>query len=283
MKSLNLRFSYFAYLPILIVLGCSQNYNSDENYSEIAPQPIEVEEMSERYGIPEASFKIYDGIIQKNQFLADILLWAMRILLFVSFISKLGIESSSFVAVLGAMGLAIGLALQGSLSNFAGGVLIILFKPFKIGDFIEAQGVSGEVKEIEILYTKLRSSNNQAIFVPNGVLSNGTITNYSMEDIRRGDLKISVSYDTNLKEAKDIIFGILNNNPQVLQTPAPAVTVTEMNDSAIVLAVRPWAERQYFWTMMSDTLQDCKTEFDKQGIEMQPYIKEHSKKTIMND
>lgn len=221
--------------------------------------------------------------ITLSQFLADILLWAMRILLFVSFISKLGIESSSFVAVLGAMGLAIGLALQGSLSNFAGGVLIILFKPFKIGDFIEAQGVSGEVKEIEILYTKLRSSNNQAIFVPNGVLSNGTITNYSMEDIRRGDLKISVSYDTNLKEAKDIIFGILNNNPQVLQTPAPAVTVTEMNDSAIVLAVRPWAERQYFWTMMSDTLQDCKTEFDKQGIEMQPYIKEHSKKTIMND
>lgn len=218
-----------------------------------------------------------------SQFLADILLWAMRILLFVSFISKLGIESSSFVAILGAMGLAIGLALQGSLSNFAGGVLIILFKPFRIGDYIEAQNVSGEVKEIEILYTKLRSSNNQIIFVPNGVLSNGTITNYSMEDIRRGDLRISVSYDTNLKEVKDIIFGILNTNPQVLQTPAPAVSVVEMTNSAIILAIRPWAERQNFWTMVSDVLQDCKTEFDKQGIEMQPYVKEHSKKTILKE
>lgn len=216
--------------------------------------------------------------ITLSQFLADILLWAMRILLFVSFISKLGIESTSFVAILGAMGLAIGLALQGSLSNFAGGVLIILFKPFKIGDFIEAQNVSGEVKEIEILYTKLRSSNNQIIFVPNGVLSNGTITNYSMEDIRRGDLKISVSYDTDLKEAKDIIFKILNANPNVLETPAPAVTVVEMNDSGIILAVRPWADRQNFWPMLSDVLQDCKAEFEKHGIEMQPYIKELSKR-----
>ncbi len=213
-----------------------------------------------------------------SQFLADILLWAMRILLFVSFISKLGVESTSFVAILGAMGLAIGLALQGSLSNFAGGVLIILFKPFKIGDFIEAQNVSGEVKEIEILYTKLRSTNNQTIFVPNGVLSNGTITNYSMEDIRRGDLKISVSYDTNLKEAKDIIFRILLENPMVLQTPPPAVTVVEMNDSGITLAVRPWANREDFWTMLSDVLQDCKAEFDKHDIEMQPYIKELSKR-----
>lgn len=221
--------------------------------------------------------------ITLSQFLADILLWAMRILLFVSFISKLGIESTSFVAILGAMGLAIGLALQGSLSNFAGGVLIILFKPFKIGDFIEAQGVAGEVKEIEILYTKLRSSNNQTVFVPNGVLSNGTITNYSMEDIRRGDLKISVSYDTDLRQAKDIIFKILNENPSVLETPAPAVTVVEMNDSGIILAVRPWANRSEFWTMLSDVLQDCKTEFDKQGIEMQPYIKEHSKKTIIKE
>lgn len=218
-----------------------------------------------------------------SQFLADILLWTMRILLFVSFISKLGVESTSFVAILGAMGLAIGLALQGSLSNFAGGVLIILFKPFKIGDFIEAQSVSGEVKEIEILYTKLRSTNNQTIFVPNGVLSNGTITNYSMEDIRRGDLKISVSYDTDLRQAKDIIFNILVNNPMVLKTPAPAVTVVEMNDSGIILAVRPWADRGDFWTMLSDVLQDCKTEFDKQGIELQPFVKELSKKTVVKE
>lgn len=218
-----------------------------------------------------------------SQFLADILLWAMRILLFVSFISKLGVESTSFVAILGAMGLAIGLALQGSLSNFAGGVLIILFKPFKIGDFIEAQNVSGEVKEIEILYTKLRTTNNQTIFIPNGVLSNGTITNYSMENTRRADLKISVSYDTDLQQVKDVIFGILNRNPHVLETPPPAVVISEMTDSAIIIAMRPWAEREHFWTMVSDVLQDCKTEFDKQEIEMQPFVKELSKKTIIKE
>lgn len=216
--------------------------------------------------------------ITLSQFLADILLWAMRILLFVSFISKLGVESTSFVAILGAMGLAIGLALQGSLSNFAGGVLIILFKPFRIGDFIEAQGVSGEVKEIEILYTKLRTTNNQTIFVPNGVLSNGTITNYSLENTRRADLKISVSYDTNLQEVKDIVAGILQSNPHVLEDPAPGIVISEMTESAIIMAIRPWAEREHFWTMVSDVLQDCKTQFDEKGIEMQPYVKELSKR-----
>ena len=144
-----------------------------------------------------------------TKFLAEILLWSLRVLLFISFISKLGIETSSFVAILGAMGLAIGLSLQGSLSNFAGGMLIILFKPFKVGDTIEAQGLTGTVSEIQIFVTKLINSNNQAIFIPNGSLSNGTIINYSVEGYRRADLTFSVSYETAIKIAKNLIVEVL--------------------------------------------------------------------------
>ena len=151
-----------------------------------------------------------------TKFLADILLWVLRVLLFVTFIDKLGIGTSSFVAILGAMGLAVGLSLQGSLSNFAGGMLIILFKPFKVGDTIEAQGVLATVQEIQIFVTKLITSNNQTIFVPNGALSNGTIINYSMQGSRRADLTISISYGTDLKKAKDIITKVLANNPKCI-------------------------------------------------------------------
>jgi small conductance mechanosensitive channel len=212
-----------------------------------------------------------------TKFLADILLWVLRVLLFVSFISKLGIETSSFVAILGAMGLAVGLSLQGSLSNFAGGMLIILFKPFKVGDIIEAQGVIATVKEIQIFVTKLITSNNQTVFVPNGALSNGTITNYSMEGYRRVDLTIAISYDTDIKKVKDIITTILNNNPKVLLTPAAEVSVKNLTDNSIQLAVRPWANNEDFGAVFSDTLENCKLAFDAAQITFQPYITEVSK------
>jgi small conductance mechanosensitive channel len=212
-----------------------------------------------------------------TKFLADILLWVLRVLLFVSFISKLGIETSSFVAILGAMGLAVGLSLQGSLSNFAGGMLIILFKPFKVGDTIEAQGVIATVKEIQIFVTKLITSNNQTIFVPNGALSNGTIINYSMEGYRRVDLTIAISYDTDIKKAKEIITTILNNNPKVLSTPAAEVSVKNLTDNSIQLAVRPWANNDDFGAVFSDTLENCKLAFDAAEITFQPYITEVSK------
>jgi small conductance mechanosensitive channel len=212
-----------------------------------------------------------------TKFLADILLWVLRVLLFVSFISKLGIETSSFVAILGAMGLAVGLSLQGSLSNFAGGMLIILFKPFKVGDTIEAQGVIATVKEIQIFVTKLITSNNQTIFVPNGALSNGTITNYSMEGYRRVDLTIAISYDTDIKKAKEIITTILENNPKVLLTPAPEVSVKNLTDNSIQLAVRPWANNEDFGAVFSDTLENCKLAFDAAQITFQPYVTEVSK------
>ncbi len=211
-----------------------------------------------------------------TKFLADILLWALRVLLFVTVISRLGIETSSFVAILGAAGLAIGLSLQGSLSNFAGGMLIILFKPFRVGDYIEAQGVAGTVSEIQIFVTRLITPNNQTVFVPNGMLSNGTIINYSLEKIRRADLSFSLSYDTDIKQARKIIIDILKNNPKVLTSPEPVVEVKHMTDSAIVLAVRPWANNEHFAEVASDTLQDIKISFDNAGIAVQPFVKEHA-------
>ncbi len=212
-----------------------------------------------------------------TKFLADILLWALRILLFVTFISKLGIETSSFVAILGAMGLAIGLSLQGSLSNFAGGMLIIVFKPFKVGDTIEAQGVIGTVSEIQIFVTKILTANNQTVFVPNGALSNGNIMNYSMEGQRRADFTFAVSYDTDLKKAKETLFTILNENIKVLKEPAPLVFVQSLTDSAVVFAVRAWATNENFGDVSVNTLENCKTAFDKEGIKIQPYVKELSK------
>jgi len=211
-----------------------------------------------------------------TRFLADILLWALRVLLFVTFISKLGIETSSFVAILGAMGLAVGLSLQGSLSNFAGGMLIILFKPFKVGDTIEAQGVLGTISEIQIFVTKLINGNNQTIFVPNGSLSNGTIINYSLQGYRRADLTLSISYDTDIRKAKDIITEVLKNNSKVLKTPEAEVSVKLLTDSSIQLAVRPWANNEDFGVVSSDTLENCKQAFDAAGIVIQPFVKEVS-------
>ena len=209
-----------------------------------------------------------------TKFLADILFWILRVLLFVTFISKLGIETSSFVAILGAMGLAVGLSLQGSLSNFAGGMLIILFKPFKVGDTIEAQGVSGTVSEIQIFVTKIINGNNQTIFVPNGTLSNGTITNYSTQGFRRADLTLSISYDTDIRKAKEIISGVLNSNPKVLKNPEFEVSVKNLTDNSIQIAVRPWANNSDFGLVCSDVLENCKLAFDAAGISIQPFVKE---------
>lgn len=212
-----------------------------------------------------------------TKFLADILNWVLRVLLFVTFISNLGIETSSFVAILGAMGLAVGLSLQGSLSNFAGGMLIILFKPFKVGHTIEAQGIVGTVSEIQIFVTKLINANNQTIFVPNGSLSNGTIINYSLQGFRRADLTIAISYDTDIKKAKNIITDVLNSNPKILKTPIAEVSVKNLTDNAIQLAVRPWANNEDFGAVFSETLESCKLAFDAAGIVVQPYVRESSK------
>jgi len=211
------------------------------------------------------------------EFLSDIIYWGLRLVLFIAVISKLGIESSSFLTILGAAGLAIGLSLQGSLSNFAGGMLIILFKPFKLGDTIEAQGVSGTVIDIQIFVTQLLTANNQVIFVPNGALSNGTITNFSKQTTRRSDLTIGISYDTDIKQARDLIMSILKSNDKVLKNPTPIVSVRELTDSGIKLAIRAWSKNEHFGDVSSEILEECKSTFDRQGIIFQPYLKENSK------
>ncbi|HPJ10720.1 MAG TPA: mechanosensitive ion channel [Flavobacterium sp.] len=211
------------------------------------------------------------------EFLSDIIYWGLRIVLFIAVISKLGIESSSFVAILGAAGLAVGLSLQGSLSNFAGGMLIILFKPFKLGDTIEAQGVGGTVIDIQIFVTQLLTANNQVIFVPNGALSNGTIINYSQQENQRTELFMGISYDTNIKTAKELILDILEKDKRVLQHPQPAVTVKELTDSGIKLAIYAWSKREDFGIVSSDILENAKTAFDNAGIVIQPFVKESSK------
>lgn len=192
--------------------------------------------------------------------------WALRILLIITIIAKLGIETSSFVAILGAAGLAIGLALQGSLSNFAGGILIIVLKPFKIEDIIEVQGETGTVKEIKIFNTKLFTPNNQVVYIPNGILSNGVIKNYTQEDIRRTDLTIGISYNSDIKTVKNTLLDVANSYKNVLKNPEPIVVVTALADSSINLAVRVWAANEHFFTVCSDMLENGKTALEKEGI-----------------
>lgn len=207
-----------------------------------------------------------DVDITLSNFIGNFLFWTFRILVFITVISNLGVPTSSFVAILGAAGLAIGLALQGSLSNFAGGILIILFKPFKLDDVIESQGEIGTVKEIQIFNTRLLTFNNQTVYIPNGSLSNGVIKNYTQEGTRRIDLLIGVDYTSDLKQVKEVILDVLNKNELVLKDPAPAVLVMELADSSINFAVRPWANVENYLTVLTQTLEQCKLAFDAAGI-----------------
>ena len=214
------------------------------------------------------SKKDYDESLQK--FLLNLIGWILKIILIVSILGTLGIETTSFAAILAAAGLAIGLALQGSLGNFAGGVLLMIFKPIKIGDLIEAQGELGVVKEIEIFTTKIITPTNKEVIIPNGALSNGNITNYTTEGKLRVDLTIGVSYDADIKQTKDVLMKVLTDNPQVLQDPAPSVNVSELADSSVNFAVRPFATVADYWDVYFGTIEKCKIALDAAGIEI-PY------------
>ena len=189
----------------------------------------------------------YDKSLQK--FLVNLAKWALTIFLIITVVSKLGVETTSFAAIIAAAGLAIGLALQGSLSNFAGGVLIIIFKPYKIGDLIEAQGVLGHVKEIEIFTTKLITPQNKLAIVPNGAMGNGNIINYSAEGKMRVDTTVGIDYGSDIKKAKDVLLAMLKANPLVLEDPAPSVNVEALADSSVNLAVRPYCKPEDYWTV----------------------------------
>ncbi len=208
--------------------------------------------------------------ITLQKFLGNLIGWALKILLFITVIAKLGVETASFAAIIAAAGLAVGMALQGSLGNFAGGVLIMIFKPFKIGDLVEAQGEIGVVKEIEIFTTKLTGLSNREIIIPNGTLSNGNIINYTTEGTRRVDLVIGVSYDADIKETKDVLMNVLTSHPKVLKDPKPAVTVLELADSSVNFAVRPWCNTEHYWDVYFEVTENVKIALDKAGIEI-PY------------
>ena len=210
----------------------------------------------------------YDESLQK--FLINLISWGLKILLIITLLGTLGVPTTSFAAIIAAAGLAVGLALQGSLGNFAGGVLIMIFKPFKIGDLIEAQGEIGVVKQIEIFTTKLTGLSNKEIIIPNGALSNGNIINYTTEGTRRVDLVIGVDYDSDIKKTKEVIMKVLTSHPKVIATPAPMVNVLELADSSINFAVRPWCKSEDYWAVYFESTENIKEALDAAGIEI-PY------------
>jgi len=210
--------------------------------------------------------KDYDLALET--FLQSFISIALKIILFVLVITQLGVQTTSLVAVLASAGLAIGLALQGSLANFAGGVLILLFKPFKIGDFISAQGVDGTVKEISIFTTKVSTFGNQIAIIPNGQLSNNTIINYNAQDTRRDKIDVGIGYGSNIKQAKEILLAIVNERETILKTPAPEVYVGELADSSVNLTLRFWANNPDFWAAHFYVMEEIKYRFDEAGIEI---------------
>jgi small conductance mechanosensitive channel len=210
----------------------------------------------------------YDESLQK--FLLNFINWTLKILLIITLLGTLGVPTTSFAAVIAAAGLAIGLALQGSLGNFAGGILIMIFKPIKIGDLIEAQGQMGVVKEIEIFTTKLTGLSNKEIIIPNGALSNGTIVNYTAEGTRRVDLIFGVGYDSDIKKTKEVLLEVITSHPLVLSEPAPSVNVHALADSSINFAVRPWCKAEDYWAVYFGVTEQTKEALDAAGIEI-PY------------
>jgi small conductance mechanosensitive channel len=204
------------------------------------------------------------------KFVMDVFTWIFRVLLIISVIGKLGVETTSFVAAIGAAGLAIGLSLQGSLSNFAGGLLIVMFKPFRVGDYIEAQGQSGTVNSIQIFSTQLITSNNQVIYLPNGALSNGTIKNFSQEPLRRAEIVLNVGYGSDLKKVKDVIMQVINSDARILHEPEPSIEIRTLGENGIDVAVYMWGERADYGHIVSDFYENIKTAFEKAGIEL-PY------------
>lgn len=203
-------------------------------------------------------------------FLKGIVSILLKVLVYITALGMLGVEMTSFIAILGAAGLAVGLALQGSLANFAGGVLILFFKPFKVGDFIERGSESGTVEQIDILHTKLKTPNNQVIVIPNGQLSNSAVTNYSANETRRAVFSVGISYDDDIKKAREVILDVINKDERTLKDPEPIVVLTGLGDSSLNLSVRAWSLTSDHWSYFWDNLEAIKEALDANDIEM-PY------------
>lgn len=202
----------------------------------------------------------------------------LKLLLVVSLAGMLGFETTSFIAILGAAGLAVGLALQGTLANFAGGVLILIFKPFRVGDLIEAQGEKGNVKEIQIFVTIITTPENKTVIIPNGAISNGNITNYTVQGVIRVDMTFGISYDSDIRKAKEVLLNIMVNHPKTLKDPAPFVGVSALADSSVNLAVRPYTHPNDYWDVYFDVYEAGKIALDEAGVTIPfPQVDVHMK------
>ncbi|MEN7343802.1 MAG: mechanosensitive ion channel domain-containing protein [Pseudomonadota bacterium] len=205
-----------------------------------------------------------------ERFLLNILSVVLTLIVVMAAIQQLGVDVTSFVAILGAAGLAVGLALQGSLANFAAGVLIVFFKPYRTGDFIEAAGIAGVVDQVSIFNTILTTPDNRRIVVPNANVTNGAITNYSAMDTRRIDLVIGVGYDDDLKKAREVLQTVIDNEKRILPEPATTIAVSELGDSSVNFVVRPWVKTSEYWPVRFALTENIKMALDDAGISI-PY------------
>lgn len=205
-----------------------------------------------------------------RRFLKSVTNLVLKVLVLISVASMLGVSTTSFIAILGAAGLAIALALRDSLSNFSGGVLMILFKPYKVGDFVEMQGQGGTVQAIQILNTVLLTMDNKTVFIPNGPIINGTIINHSNEPNRRVDINLSIGYGSSIDVARKTLLNILDADPRVLSDPEPNVVVVELGESAVMLRVRAWVNAADYWPVFFEVQEQAKKAFDLAGVTI-PY------------
>lgn len=192
-----------------------------------------------------------------------VVLW---VLLLISIATTMGVQMTSFIAILGAAGLAVGLALQGSLANFAGGVLILLFKPFKVGDAVEAQGTTGEVESIDILYTKIRNFDNKLVTLPNGILANNLIVNYSQKATRRVDMKVGIAYGTDIKKVRKIILDVLQKDERIHKEPEAVVYFNNFGESSLDLIIRCWADTPNLWPVYWDNMEAIKEALEANDV-----------------
>ncbi|MBY5992632.1 mechanosensitive ion channel family protein [Ferrimonas balearica] len=217
--------------------------------------------------------KAVTGILTKREmdktvvgFMANMVSAVITAFTLIAVLGQLGVQTASLVAVLGAAGLAVGLALQGSLSNFASGVLLVMFRPCKAGDYVEAAGVAGTVEEISIFSTTLVTPDNKRIVAPNSAVMNGVIINYSAKGQRRVDMVIGVSYDADLRHTREVIMNLVAGHEKVLKDPAPVVEVSELANSSVNFVVRPWVKTEDFWAVRFDLMRDIKLTLDQEGI-----------------
>ena len=201
-----------------------------------------------------------------SKFVTSLTRILLMMFLIIAAVGALGVQTTSFVAIIGAAGLAVGFALQGSLANFAAGVLLIIFRPFKVGDFIDAGGATGVVQAVSIFTTVLNTPDNKKVIIPNGSITGGNIINYSAQEMRRIDLVFGIGYDEDIKKAKETLERIVAEDSRVLEDPSPTVAVSELADSSVNFVVRPWVKTADYWDVYFAITEKVKLTFDEQGI-----------------